>query len=29
MDAEALPAVVMPARDRFIPDDRTGGPVIR
>ena len=29
MTAETLPAVVMPARDRFVPDDRTGGPVIR
>jgi mono/diheme cytochrome c family protein len=26
MDAEALPAVEMPARDRFVVDDRTGGP---
>lgn len=26
MDAEALPAVEMPARDRFVPDDRAGGP---
>ena len=26
MDAETLPAVVMPARDRFVVDDRTGGP---
>jgi mono/diheme cytochrome c family protein len=25
MDAETLPAVVMPARDRFVPDDRIGG----
>jgi len=25
MDAEALPAVRMPARDRFVVDDRTGG----
>lgn len=25
MDAETLPAVVMPARDRFVPDDRQGG----
>jgi cytochrome c len=25
MDAEGLPAVVMPARDRFVPDDRVGG----
>ena len=25
MDAESLPAVVMPARDRFVVDDRTGG----
>ncbi|MGH7502870.1 MAG: c-type cytochrome [Longimicrobiales bacterium] len=29
MDATTLPAVQMPARDRFVPDDRTGGPVIR
>lgn len=29
MNAETLPAVRMPARDRFVPDDRTGGPVIR
>lgn len=29
MDASTLPAVQMPARDRFVPDDRTGGPVIR
>lgn len=29
MDAEALPAVRMPARDRFVPDDRTGGPGVR
>jgi cytochrome c len=25
MDAETLPAVVMPARDRFVADDRRGG----
>lgn len=25
MDAETLPRVVMPARDRFVRDDRTGG----
>ncbi len=25
MDAESLPAVVMPARDRFVVDDRQGG----
>lgn len=25
MDARTLPAVVMPARDRFVPDDRVGG----
>ena len=25
MDAETLPAVRMPARDRFVPDDRVGG----
>ena len=29
MDAEALPAVMMPARDRFVADDRQGGPEIR
>jgi cytochrome c len=29
MDATTLPKVQMPARDRFVPDDRTGGPVIR
>jgi cytochrome c len=26
MNAETLPAVVMPARDKFVVDDRTGGP---
>jgi len=29
MGSAALAVVVMPARDRFVPDDRTGGPVIR
>ena len=29
MSAETLPAVVMPARDRFVPDDRRGGPEVR
>ena len=29
MDAETLPQVVMPARDRFVPDDRVGGPEVR
>ena len=29
MNAETLPAVVMPARDRFVPDDRVGGPEVR
>jgi len=29
INAETLPAVVMPARDRFVPDNRTGGPEIR
>ena len=29
MNAETLPAVVMPARDRFVPDDRRGGPEVR
>ena len=28
MDAETLPAVVMPARDRFVPDNRVGGPEV-
>jgi cytochrome c len=27
MDARTLPAVKMPARDRFVPDDRQGGAV--
>ena len=26
MDATSLPAVMMPARDRFVVDDRIGGP---
>ena len=26
IDATSLPAVRMPGRDRFVPDDRTGGP---
>ena len=26
MDAKSLPAVAMPGRDHFVPDDRTGGP---
>ena len=26
MDATSLPAVKMPGRDHFVPDDRTGGP---
>lgn len=26
MDAQALPAIVMPARDKFVVDDRMGGP---
>lgn len=26
LDAESLPAIEMPARDRFVVDDRTGGP---
>tara|TARA_Y100001968_G_scaffold281439_1_gene278695 strand:- start:638 stop:829 length:192 start_codon:yes stop_codon:yes gene_type:complete len=25
MDSETLPAVVMPARDKFVMDDRVGG----
>lgn len=29
MNATTLPAVPMPARNRFVPDNRTGGPVIR
>ncbi len=29
MDSAALASVRMPARDRFVPDDRTGGPRIR
>ena len=29
MNAETLPAVVMPARDLFVPDDRRGGPEVR
>ena len=29
MDAETLPQVVMPSRDRFVADDRRGGPEIR
>jgi cytochrome c len=29
MDAQALAAVQMPARNRFVPDDRTGGRVVR
>ncbi len=29
MNAETLPAIVMPARDRFVPDDRRGGPEVR
>ncbi len=29
MNAETLPAVVMPARNRFVPDDRVGGPEVR
>ena len=29
LDAESLAAINMPARDRFVPDDRTGGPEIR
>ena len=29
MNAQTLPAVVMPARDRFVPDNRTGGSEIR
>ena len=29
LDAESLPTIEMPARDRFVPDNRTGGPTIR
>ena len=29
MNAETLPAVAMPARNRFVPDDRVGGPEVR
>ena len=29
MDATSLPQVVMPSRDRFVRDDRTGGPGFR
>ena len=29
MDARTLPAVVMPARDRFVRDNRRGGPEVR
>ncbi len=29
MDAETLPEVIMPARDRFVPDDRRGGSEVR
>lgn len=29
LDAQSLAAIEMPARDRFVPDDRAGGPVIR
>ena len=29
MDQASLPKVAMPARDRFVPDDRAGGPVVK
>jgi cytochrome c len=29
IDRETLPRIIMPARDRFIRDDRRGGPEIR
>ena len=29
MTAESLPKVVMPARGRFVPDDRKGGRQVR
>jgi cytochrome c len=29
MDQASLPKVAMPARDRFVPDNRNGGPVVK
>ena len=29
VDSATVAEIIMPARDRFIPDDRTGGPIIR
>lgn len=29
MNAESLPKIEMPAKDRFVPDDRTGGPGLK
>ena len=29
MNADSLPKVEMPAKDRFVPDDRTGGPELK
>ena len=29
MDAKTLPAVMMPAGNRFVRDDRTGGPRVK
>ncbi len=29
VDAETIANLVMPSRDRFVPDDRVGGPVVR
>ena len=29
IDARSLPRIRMPARDRFVPDNRVGGPVFR
>ena len=29
MDQSSLPKVVMPARDKFVKDDRKGGPVVK
>jgi cytochrome c len=29
MDRSSLPAVRMPARERFVPDDRRGGRVVK
>jgi hypothetical protein len=29
MDRNSLPKVVMPARDRFVRDNRTGGKVVK